>query len=228
MKKHWISLLALCLSTTACHRTGRETWEDTKTCGRYMSRGLRSLFGQHDTSVECARVQRWSDASEFIPMEKPQGGYVALEVSEYTTPMSCESPGDPGSPLPGIDGFASPYGKLAALFSNVHFETDQYTVVGEENTRTLHQIAQHLIAHPQTYVFIEGHADERGAAAYNLALGSRRANSVRTFLVQNGVNPDQLFTISYGKERPVCSGHDTTSWKENRRAQFKLFQSQVR
>ncbi|MBS0623796.1 MAG: OmpA family protein [Verrucomicrobia bacterium] len=228
MKKYMIALAALCISTTACHRTGRETWEDTKTCGRYMGKGMRCLFGQHDSSPDFARLSRWSDESEFIPMQKQDAGYTALEVNEYTAPISRESPGDPDSALPGIEGFRAPSGKLAALFASIHFDTDQYTVIGDENLHAIREIAHYLISNPNTYVFVEGHADERGAAAYNLALGSRRANSVRTLLIQNGVNPDQLFAISYGKEKPVSQGHDPSSWKQNRRAQFKLHQLERR
>lgn len=224
MNKQLFLLAVACICTTACQRTGREAWEDSKTCGRYVGKGVRSLFGQHDGG-DYACLNRWSDEGEFEPLKK--GGITAytheLEMSDCAPP-SRESPGDPGSPLPGIDGFAMPSGKLARLFANVHFETDQYVVSGDGNMRALHEIAQHLVAHPGTYVFVEGHADERGAAAYNLALGARRANSVRTFLIQNGVDPDQLFTISYGKERPLVQGHDNSSWKENRRAQFKLYE----
>ena len=67
-------------------------------------------------------------------------------------------------------------------------------------------------------VTIEGHCDERGTREYNLALGDRRANSVKNFLVNNGVAASQLSTISYGKERPVATGSDEASWAQNRRA----------
>jgi peptidoglycan-associated lipoprotein len=207
-------------------------WEDTKTCGRYVGKGMRSLFGRHSDSREYANFyEKWDDDdalyaenssdSEFVPLAGTNSFHPTISVKEY--PMPKESPGDPGSKVPGIDKFSPPSGKLAALFNNIHFETDSYTVQGSTTLATLHEIAGYLTGHPETYVFIEGHADERGAAAYNLALGSRRANAVRAFLIQNGVNPDQLFTISYGIERPVAFGHDESAWKQNRRAQFKLY-----
>ena len=66
-------------------------------------------------------------------------------------------------------------------------------------------------------ITVEGHADERGTREYNLALGERRANSAKDFLVALGVSPNRIKTISYGKERPVALGHDEASWSQNRR-----------
>ena len=69
-------------------------------------------------------------------------------------------------------------------------------------------------------VVIEGHCDERGSVEYNLALGERRAKAAREFLVSYGIAASRLTTISYGKERPMDSGHDEDSWAKNRRAHF--------
>lgn len=192
-----------------------------------MGKGFRSFFGKHGDSGEYARYyEQWETDhfadlnQEYIPLadtESPQ-----LSIKEY--PISHESPGDPGSKIPGIEKFADPTGELAQLFSKIHFETDHYAVKGSENVATLRSIANYLSRHPKTYVFVAGHADERGAAAYNLALGSRRANAVRAFLIDNGVNPDQLFAISYGLERPIALGHDESAWHKNRRAEFKLYE----
>ena len=70
---------------------------------------------------------------------------------------------------------------------------------------------------PNVTVQIEGHADERGTRAYNLALGERRANAVRNYLVALGVSPARITTISYGKERPAVSGSNESAWSQNRR-----------
>jgi peptidoglycan-associated lipoprotein len=67
---------------------------------------------------------------------------------------------------------------------------------------------------------IEGHADERGTAQYNLALGDRRANAAKDYLVSLGVDAGRIKTVSYGKERPFAAGHDEDSWQKNRRAHF--------
>jgi peptidoglycan-associated lipoprotein len=77
---------------------------------------------------------------------------------------------------------------------------------------------------PNATVAVEGHCDERGSAEYNLGLGDRRATSAKDFLVQLGVPADRLKTISYGKERPVCTESDETCWQRNRRAHFSVGQ----
>lgn len=77
---------------------------------------------------------------------------------------------------------------------------------------------------PNVKINVEGHCDERGSAEYNLGLGDRRATSARDFLVQLGVPADRLMTISYGKERPVCTESDEGCWQRNRRAHFSLGQ----
>jgi peptidoglycan-associated lipoprotein len=77
---------------------------------------------------------------------------------------------------------------------------------------------------PNASVNVEGHCDERGSAEYNLGLGDRRASSARDFLTQLGVPADRLKTISYGKERPVCTESDESCWQRNRRAHFSVGQ----
>lgn len=77
--------------------------------------------------------------------------------------------------------------------------------------------ARWLRAHPTIHIRVEGHADERGTAAYNLALGDRRAAAVREYLSTLGVDPSAVQTVSYGKERPFATGHDEADWAQNRR-----------
>ncbi len=214
---------------TSCHRSTNELWEDTKTAKRYMGKGIQSLFGRHSSSRELALGPKWKEEQEYMALSddaRYMGGndQCGSSSSMRDYPISKESPGDPGSAIPGIDAFSEPSGRLAAIFNNIHFETDGYTVKGSENLQTLHAIAAHLTSNPGTYIFVEGHADERGAASYNLSLGAKRSNSVRCFLIDQGVSPDQLFSISYGKERPLALGHDDTSWDQNRRAQFKIYE----
>jgi peptidoglycan-associated lipoprotein len=72
----------------------------------------------------------------------------------------------------------------------------------------------------QIHVALTGHTDERGTREYNMALGERRAKAVQSFLITNGVNPQQLEAVSYGKEMPVNAGHDEAAWKENRRVEI--------
>ncbi len=223
------SLILLSFSLVSCHRNRREVWEDTKTCSRYVNKGLRSLLGSHSDPYAHAYTYNLPEEDEFLVIadnESYEGTFLSefADESRENYPLSQISPGDPGCPIPGLDGFHAPNGKLAELFAALHFETDKYEITGRDNLEAIQAIARHLCDNKDLHIFVEGHADERGTAAYNLALGSRRANSIRSYLIQNGVSPDQLFTISFGKERPIVFGHDEGSWRKNRRAEFKLYE----
>lgn len=143
------------------------------------------------------------------------------KMRDGSVPLSMLQPGAGG--VPGIEQFATPMGDLASIFLTLHFDTNDHTVRNKEELAVVSQMAKYLREHPYVYLFIEGHCDERGAEAYNLSLGTRRANYVRTLLVQRGVSVDQLFTISYGKEKPAVAGHAPDVWAQNRRAQFKVY-----
>jgi peptidoglycan-associated lipoprotein len=98
----------------------------------------------------------------------------------------------------------------------VFFGLDEYTLDGEDQD-TLRRQAEWLQANAATNVTVEGHADERGTREYNLALGARRANSVREYLVSQGVSPARVQAVSYGKERPIALCSDESCWSQNRR-----------
>ena len=143
-------------------------------------------------------------ACETAPMEDGlSGGY--------------DNSGTVGS---GYDGTVTP-GTQADLEANVgdriYFATDS-SVVGGEGQSTLERQASWLKQYSNVTVFVEGHADERGTREYNLALGERRANAAKNYLVGQGIAPSRISTISYGKERPAVLGHSSSSWGQNRRA----------
>ena len=99
----------------------------------------------------------------------------------------------------------------------VYFSTDSVELTPEA-TQTLGKQAHWLQQYPQYTITIEGHADERGTREYNIALGARRAQTVRDYLASRGVQPQRMRTISYGKERPVAVCNDISCWSQNRRA----------
>jgi peptidoglycan-associated lipoprotein len=99
----------------------------------------------------------------------------------------------------------------------VHFALDQYDLDTEARAILDSQLAW-LAKYPSVPVTLEGHCDERGTREYNLALGDRRANSAKNYLVSHGVAAGRITTISYGKERPIALGSDEASWAQNRRA----------
>jgi peptidoglycan-associated lipoprotein len=80
--------------------------------------------------------------------------------------------------------------------------------------------AQWLKEHPSVRLIIEGHCDERGTSEYNLALGQKRADSAKAYLVQLGIDPSRIETVSFGEEIPLDPGHDESAWAKNRRAEF--------
>ncbi|MFM0732696.1 peptidoglycan-associated lipoprotein Pal [Paraburkholderia sediminicola] len=121
----------------------------------------------------------------------------------------------------GVDPLNDPNSPLAKR--SVYFDFDDYTIKPEyESLLKLH--AQYLMSHPQRHVRIQGNTDERGTSEYNLALGQKRSEAVRRELVLFGVPNSQLEAISFGKEKPVATGHDEAAWAQNRRADLAYHQ----
>ncbi|HXR94884.1 MAG TPA: peptidoglycan-associated lipoprotein Pal [Rhizomicrobium sp.] len=98
----------------------------------------------------------------------------------------------------------------------VHFALNKYNIE-DSDKNTLNKQAAWLGRYPSVRLNIEGHCDERGTREYNLALGARRANAVKEYLVAQGVSAARLETISYGKERPICTESNEDCWAQNRR-----------
>jgi peptidoglycan-associated lipoprotein len=107
-------------------------------------------------------------------------------------------------------------------FHPIYFAFDSSELLPEAR-QELEQLAMWL-GRTNATVQIEGHADQHGTAEYNLALGERRAEAIRAYLVRIGVAPERLSTISFGEERPVAAGDDETSWSKNRRGELVLGQ----
>lgn len=118
-------------------------------------------------------------------------------------------------------GNAGEAGMASSDLQTVYFGFDSYAL----NSDTRNQLKNNLSwlkANPTAKVQIEGHCDEKGTVEYNMALGDRRANAVKTYLIKSGIEKGRIDTISYGKERPADSGHDEAAWSKNRRAVFIL------
>jgi peptidoglycan-associated lipoprotein len=104
---------------------------------------------------------------------------------------------------------------------DVYFDFDSSALLPMAQ-EILSRKADYMLHNPGQKVTIEGNCDERGTAAYNLALGERRADAAKAFLVNLGVNPDDITTISYGEENPVDPGHNEEAWAKNRRDHFEV------
>ena len=99
----------------------------------------------------------------------------------------------------------------------IYFDTDRSDIDSEDQA-ALRRQAQYLLQYTGATATVEGHADERGTRDYNLALGERRANAAKNYLVSLGVPESRLRTVSYGEERPVATGSNAQAWARNRRA----------
>lgn len=111
------------------------------------------------------------------------------------------------------------YGRSSTVFSPVYFEFDQAGITSEMGP-ILSANATYMKESPGTTIVIEGNCDERGTNEYNLALGERRAINVKEYMVNLGVNPVRIRTVSYGEERPLFNGQNDLDWSQNRRADF--------
>ena len=122
----------------------------------------------------------------------------------------------PNGPIPGsMQDFVINAG------DRVYFDLDQFTL-RDDAKGVLDRQAQWLQRYPQVMIRIEGNADERGTREYNLALGSRRAESVRAYLASRGIPAGRITTISYGKEKPIDAGSTEDAWARNRNAHTAL------
>ncbi len=121
----------------------------------------------------------------------------------------------------GVAGDGGPIGDTGLLLDNraIYFELDSVQI-SSDSLEILEQHGEFLSLHPESKMRIEGHADERGSREYNLGLGERRAQAVRSVLLVQGASADQLTTVSYGEERPAELGSSESAWSKNRRAEL--------
>jgi peptidoglycan-associated lipoprotein len=108
---------------------------------------------------------------------------------------------------------------MQAVFRDIRFDYDRFSIRPDARV-ILKGIAEWMLKNPSTYLLIEGHCDERGTSEYNLALGERRANGAKKYLVQLGVARNRIATISYGKEKPLDPRSSEEAWAKNRRCHF--------
>ena len=228
-----LPVLAASLIGSGCSRSPDDVWNDTKTAGRHVGRGVDTLGGKQGSSRQITNgvefgdggpIAMVNDRRDFTPLDDESLG---LQIGDAEAiPAPKDSPGEPGSAVPGIEAFKDPASdpELAPIFEHIHFDYNSSFVKGDDNLKILQNIASYMKNHPRLYIFVEGHCDRRGSAAYNFALGANRANAIRTSLVQDGVSPDHVFTISYGKEKPLFDEDGEEFHRLNRRAQFKVYE----
>jgi len=221
MKKLINIFLAVTLFFCVSCQKSPSTWENVKTAGRYLKKGVTSLWGKDSDSYWVQNENDFTGPNdEFIPLNDKD-----LKNS-LTTDKAISQPKDlSDSGLPGFKNFKLPT-NLYSVFKTIHFDTDDHVIKDKEDLLTLQKIISYLKRHPKTYLCIEGHCDERASAAYNMALGTRRANHIRVLLIKQGLDSNKIYTISYGKEKPIALGHTSNDWRMNRRSEFKIYEKQ--
>lgn len=160
---------------------------------RILSSGLVALFAAGLVVAGCGKK-----TMEAPPVTPPP-------------PPKVETPPPPPPPPPPAPAPLN--------LGDVFFDYDK-SDLRSDATATLTENGKMLMQNAAAQITIEGHCDERGTVDYNLALGERRANAARDFLVSYGVGGDRITTISYGENRPFAMGHDESAWAQNRRAHF--------
>ena len=149
--------------------------------------------------------------------------YLSLFFAGILMISGCETIGGSSSgSTPGYEYGDSKQANLQAYLQNeigdrVYFETDKHNI-SSASAFTLESQANWLKSTPGFQLLIEGHCDERGTREYNLALGERRANAAKDYLMTYGISSDRISVLSYGKERPVDSGSNPLAWSKNRRS----------
>ena len=154
-------------------------------------------------AVGCARKGR-----EAPPTPPP--------APPVSTPTPVPTPAPTPTPVPTPP--PAP-GSTPVEFEPAFFDFDSYAL-RDDARAVLDRDARMLRDHPDVKITIEGHCDERGTVEYNQALGEKRAQAARDYLVAAGSDGNRIQTISYGKERPFSPGHDEGAWAQNRRAHF--------
>lgn len=189
--------------------------------------GLAVLFVSALIATGCAKkeVVRSNEeagktAESAAPAAKPETIVSEPIKPEASKPQETPSAGLQTAMAEAAAGVAATEEK-ASQFDDVRFDFDK-SFIREDAKPALAKVADYLKKTAGAKVQIEGHCDERGTAEYNMALGARRAESARKYLLSLGVKAASLSTVSYGKEKPLDPGHTEDAWAKNRRDHFLL------
>ncbi|HEX9596615.1 MAG TPA: peptidoglycan-associated lipoprotein Pal [Anaerolineales bacterium] len=181
------------------------TWSSSNATTLNLAPGVGSVAPQGSTSASPT-----ASVTYMITATGPGG---TADASARVTVTPPPPPPPPPPPQPTLDEL------FTRGVRDSYFDYDRADIRPDAR-EALSQTAQFLRSNPQVRVTIEGHCDERGSTEYNLALGDRRAQATKDFLVSLGVTADRMDTVSYGKERPTCADHNEGCWQQNRRGHF--------
>ena len=167
------------------------------------------------TSLLVLSLAACSSTNDDASVDAMDMGSAPVAQGTYDNGDGYAAAGVEGVDGNALNGTAQDFAVSAG--DRVFFAYDSYDLTPEARS-TLDRQAQWLNGNSGLNITIEGHADERGTREYNIALGERRANSVKNYLISQGVSPSRMNVISYGKERPAVVGDGPGSWAQNRRA----------
>jgi peptidoglycan-associated lipoprotein len=180
------------------------SWNSTDATQLSISPDVGSVTAQGSTKVTP------SDSTTYTITATGTGGNASASAS-----VTVAAPPPPPEPAPQPD--------LNALFlkevRDAYFDFNK-SDIRPDAREALSKTAEFLKNYPQIKVTIEGHCDERGSTEYNLALGDRRANATKQYLVSLGISADRMTTVSFGKEKPFCMESNEACWQQNRRGHF--------
>lgn len=223
--------LALVLTVTGCHRKPKNLTDipgrTAKVKDTAKPEPLPAVPGP--TSPDKSIGGDGTSTSKYNP---PPGSSFTAEPKPVETAKVPEST-SMNNNAPPITTDSIPTAPSGADFDNytkdpdffkantVYFEFDRSTIKASERVK-VEEVALYLKTQTGVKLMVEGHCDERGTEEYNRALGERRALSLREYLVNLGISPERVYTISYGEDQPAVPGHNEAAWAKNRRGVFVL------
>jgi peptidoglycan-associated lipoprotein len=197
-------------ATPANVQRGQSTtlrWSSTSATSLTLAPGVGNVSPEGNTSVSP------TDSTTYTITAMGPGG-----SANATARVTVSVPPPPPAPVAAAPSMEELFAKEV---KDAYFDYDKADIRPDARS-ALTETAGFLKSYPQVKVMIEGHCDERGSTEYNLALGDRRAQAAKDFLVSLGVGSDRMQTVSYGKERPFCNEHAEACWQQNRRGHFVM------
>lgn len=159
-------------------------------------------------TISCAKKTVQSQAETTSQPEAPVASEQPAQTAEQTEPPVEETPAPAAT-------------DAAVVNERIYFGFDSATL-SDQAPRILTRMADYMRTNPELSLTVQGHCDARGTEAYNMSLGARRAEAVKTFLVDQGIQVERLATMSYGEARPAAMGQNEAAWARNRRAEFEI------
>jgi len=191
--KSWLLVALVAVFVSACATTQEEMPAD----------GDGAPIDQSQSGSSTGMVDSGSSGADASGLDGGDGGDGTAIVD--------------GPPMTAMEMLEEPEGALASR--TIYFELDSAKLTSE-SLAILETHGNFVAGNGEVSIRLEGHADERGSREYNIALGDRRAQSVRRVLLFQGASSDQIETVSYGEEQPAVSGHDEAAWSKNRRVEL--------